>query len=44
MIQNSDHTEQFDDDINEIEQLSHLRDEIVILDDDRGSDPASLKR
>lgn len=43
MIQNSDRIEQFDDDINKIEELSHLRDEIVIYDD-RGSDPASLKR
>lgn len=44
MIQNSDRIEQFDDDINKIEELSHLLDEIVILHDDRGSDPASLKR
>lgn len=44
MIQNFHRIEQVDDDINKIEELSHLRDEIVILDDDRGSDPASLKR
>lgn len=30
MIQNSDRIEQFDDDINKIEELSHLLDEIVI--------------